>query len=82
MTVTAGHADDLQDVSLVDLRRELGRLVDEAYHQDRVVAIRRHHRRVAVLMSAAHYDSLQQALAEAGIHDAGGDAGSSDAEAA
>ena len=63
MTIAAGRAgDDLEELSLVELRAELGRRVDEAYHRNMVIAIKRHHRRVAVLISAEQWDRFQDLL--------------------
>jgi prevent-host-death family protein len=59
----AGRAgDELEELSLVELRAELGRRVDEAYHRNTVIGIKRHSRRVAVLLSAELWDDMQDRL--------------------
>jgi prevent-host-death family protein len=65
MTTMAEHAgDQMQEVSIVDLRAQLGRLIDEAHYKGTAVAITRHGRRMAVLCPPELFERLMS------VHDA------------
>lgn len=63
MTVTASPLGQVDEaVGIVELRTNLGQIVDAAYHGGRITPVNRHGRRMAVIVPAQLYDELLAAL--------------------